>query len=157
MNWRCDQCLVARARVPADTARVRVRLFLLGALVASIAALPGAAVARDGHPEIRSSVSCGGGASAELRLRAQDGRIRVRFEVGRGRAGIWHIVLVHERRIAWRGTATSAFEVERSLPDFPGSDAVSARATGPRGAVCQVGGVLPDVSNGDTGTEGGDG
>jgi hypothetical protein len=86
--------------------------------------------------------------SAELRLRAQNGVIRARFEVGRSRAGTWHVVLVHERRVAWRGSANGSFELERSLPDFPGSDAVTARATGPRGVVCQAVGVLAEVSAG---------
>jgi hypothetical protein len=153
---QCDQCRVARRRESAETARVRIRVLLL-VLLASFAAVPAAALAKNGRPEVRTSVSCGSGVTADLRLRAQDGRIRARFEVGRSRAGTWHIVFVHERRVAWRGSATNSFEVERSLPDFPGSDAVSARATGPRGVVCQAAGVLPEVSDADNGAQGGDG
>ncbi|MDX6569807.1 MAG: hypothetical protein QOH15_2385 [Gaiellales bacterium] len=135
---------------------MRTRLGLLLVLV-SLALVPVAALAKDGRPEVRTSVSCGSGVTAALRLRAQGGQIRARFEVGSSRAGLWHIVFVHERRVAWRGSATSSFEVERSLPDFPGSDAVSARATGPRGVVCQVAGVLPEVSLADNEAQGGHG
>jgi hypothetical protein len=155
MTIRCDHCPVARRLESAETARVRIPLLLLLSLLASLAAVPAAALAKDGRPEVRTSVSCGGGVTAELRLRAQDGVIGARFEVGRSRAGIWHIVFVHERRVAWRGSARSSFEVERSLPDFPGSDTVSARATGPRGVVCQAVGVLSDVSTPGNGTQGG--
>jgi hypothetical protein len=120
---------------------------LLLALLASLALVPATALAKGGQPEVRSSVSCGGGVGADLRLRVQDDRIRARFEVDHSRAGTWHVALVHERHVAWRGTARSSFEIERALPDFPGSDAVTARATGPRGIVCQVTVVLPEVSN----------
>jgi hypothetical protein len=134
---------------------VRIPVLVLLVLLASLAAVPAVALAKDGRPEVRTSVSCGGGVTAELRLRAQDGVIRARFQVGRSRAGIWHIVVVHERRVAWRGSARSSFEVERSLADFPGSDTVTARATGPRGVVCQAVGVLPEVSTSGNGAQGG--
>jgi len=97
--------------------------------------------------------------TADLRLRLQDNRIRTRFEVEHSRAGAWQIVLVHERRIAWRGGARGSFEIERALPDFPGSDAVTARATGALAALSArwLGGHLPDVSNADIGEQQGDG
>jgi hypothetical protein len=133
------------------------RLLLLLALLASPALVPVSALAKGGQPDVRSSVSCGSGVSADLRLRLQGARIRVRFEVGHSRAGTWHVALVHERRVAWRGTAMSSFEIERSLPDFPGSDDVIARATGPRGVVCQVSAVIAEVSDASNGAEGSDG
>jgi hypothetical protein len=136
---------------------VRNRLLLLLALCASLALVPAAALAKDGQPEVRRSASCGAGVSAQLRLRVQDNRIRARFEVDHSRAGTWHVALVHERRVAWRGIAKGTFEIERALPDFPGSDAVSARATGPRGIVCQVTAVIPEVSDGSNGAQGSDG
>jgi hypothetical protein len=129
------------------------RLLTALAICATVAAHPRAAQAKDGAPDVRVSARCGGGVTAELRLRPRDGVIRARFEVDHGRAGTWHVVFVHERRIAWKGAprATSArnwFKIERALPDFPGSDAVTARATGPRGAVCQVTAVAFEVSDG---------
>ena len=133
------------------------RLALVCALLASLAIVPAMALAKNGRPELRRSASCGSGVTADLRLRLQGGAIRARFEVEHSRPGAWQIVLVHERRVAWRGSARGSFEIERALPDFPGSDAVSARATGPRGVVCQVIGVVPDVSNADNGEQGGDG
>jgi hypothetical protein len=129
------------------------RLLTALAICTTLAALPIAAQAKNGGPDVRVSASCGGGVTAQLRLRPNDGVIRARFEVDHSRAGTWHVVLVHERQIAWKEaprvtSSRDSFEIERALPDFPGSDAVTARATGPRGAVCQATAVVLDVSNG---------
>jgi hypothetical protein len=45
--------------------------------------------------------------------------------------------------VTWRGVArtkrsSGSFEIERRLRDLPGADAVTARAWGPRGAVCRA-------------------
>jgi hypothetical protein len=114
------------------------------------AARPGAAIAKDGRGEVRVAGVCGKGATSELRLKSGDEGIELRFELDHGRTGVvWRVVLVHERRIAWKGVATTtrpsgSFEVRRTLPDLPGADAVTARAWGPRGLVCQATATLPD-------------
>jgi hypothetical protein len=138
------------------------RRFLIAlAIAAAFAAAPVAAQAKGGDPEVRVSARCGAGATAQLRLRDRDGSIRARFEVDHGRVGAWTVVLVHERQIGWKGRAriassTDSFEIERTLPNFPGSDSVTARATGPRGVVCQATGVLPEVVVGGNGAGQGD-
>jgi hypothetical protein len=132
---------------------MRHRLALLAAALAIVAAVPAVAAARDGRPdEVRVSRSCGGGVGASLRLRGRDGAIRVRFEVERSRPGSWGVVLVHEHRVSGRASARigardRSFELERTLPDYPGTDAVTARATSSRGVVCELTAVLPDVSD----------
>jgi len=109
---------------------------------------PALALARGGgDPEIRVGGTCGRGASSQLRLRAKDGAIRVDLRVQGRRAGErWRVVLVHERRVAWRGRARTrsgaSFRVRRSLPDFSGADEVTARDSGPSGNTCQASGVL---------------
>ena len=80
---------------------------------------------------------------AELRLKADHGAIRVEFEVESRRARErWRVVLVHERRVVWRGRARTrdggSFRIRRSIPDFDGVDEVSVRASGPRGNTCQA-------------------
>ena len=102
----------------------------------------------DGRREARVEGTCAKGASSKLRLRSRDGRISVEFEVKRSRRGErWRIVLVHERRIAWRGSVRTArsggsFRVRRSLPDLDGSDRVKVRASGPRGLTCEASATL---------------
>ena len=114
-----------------------------------LAVRPVAAVAKDGGGDVRAASVCGR-ATSELRLKRDHGRIEVRFRVAHARARrVWRVTLVHERRVTWRGAATTtgrdgSFEVRRVLPDLPGADTVSARALGPRGLVCRVMATLPD-------------
>lgn len=109
-----------------------------------------AAVAKDGRGEVRVAGVCGSGATSKLRLKSEDDGIELRFEVDHSRAGVlWRVVLVHERRIAWKGSVrttrpSGSFQVRRTVQDLAGADAVSARALGPGGLVCRAAAVLPD-------------
>jgi len=109
-----------------------------------------AAPAKDGD-EVRVSGRCTGGARSEMRVRARDDGIEVRFEVERGRVGTWSVTLVHERRVAWRGTYRvrrpgGSFEARRTVADLAGADAFTARALGPRGSTCRADGTLRESS-----------
>lgn len=125
----------------------RFGIAALAAVLAAATVGAGSADARrgkDDRDEIRVVGRCGGGATAKLKLKADDGRIRVEFEVDGSRVGVrWRIALVHERRVAWKGEARTAgpsgsFEVRRLVQDLPGVDEVSARAWGPSGLTCQA-------------------
>jgi hypothetical protein len=135
------------------TVRTRLALTYPSAVAAiSLALALGAPSLALGHggddKDVRVSGTCGKGATSKLRLRAKDGAIRVEFEVDGNRAGErWRVVLVHERRVAWRGQArtrsgSGAFRIRRSMPDFDGADQVTARASGPRGNTCAATGLL---------------
>jgi hypothetical protein len=82
------------------------------------------------------------------RLRARDGTIRGEFGVRRSRSGeSWRVVLVHERRVAWRATvrtsgSSGASRVRRSVADYDGRDKVTARGSGPRGLTCEASATL---------------
>lgn len=100
-----------------------------------------------GDDDVRRSGICGAGASSELRLDPHDGAIRVRFEVDSGRAGKkWRFVLVHERRVVWRGhrrtRSGGKVRIRRSIADFAGADFVSVRASGPHGNTCSASATL---------------
>ena len=100
-----------------------------------------------GDREARVNGRCGKGATSQLRLRSRDGSIRVEFEVKRRRARErWRIVLVHERRVAWHGTArtgsSGSFRIRRSIDDYEGVDRVTVRAYGPNGVRCEAYGKL---------------
>jgi hypothetical protein len=114
------------------------------------AILPVAATAKDGGGEVRVAAVCSEGVRSELRLKPANGSIEVRFELRRGRASSWRVVLVQERRIAWKGTqrtsgSSGAFELRRTVPDLAGADAFTATAWGPQGLVCRASATLPDV------------
>jgi hypothetical protein len=128
---------------------MRTRLLTLAALCVVLAlAAPAPALARGGDDDVRVTGTCGKGATSKLRLRAKDGAIQVEFEVKANRGGQrWRVVLVHERRVAWRGRARTrsgsrSFRIRRSIPDFGGADQVTARASGPRGNTCEATGLL---------------
>jgi hypothetical protein len=142
----------------AGSGRALRPLLLVLALVAPAVVVPGTAVARGGgpggggggdRPEVRVAGVCGKGATAKLKLKSRDGAIEAEFEVDHNRAGTrWRVVVVQERRVVYRGYArtggaSGSFSLERRLGDYPGADAVMARAVGPRGLTCQATAVLP--------------
>ena len=98
----------------------------------------------DDRAEVRQAGTCTSRSKSKLRLRAEEGWIRIDFEVDSRRAGsAWRVILLHERRIVLRTTRRTvgpeaSFEVRRIVEDWFGADAVIARATGPRGEVCRA-------------------
>jgi len=97
--------------------------------------------------EARVEATCGRSAEAELRLKARDGTIEVELRIdGERRGERWRVVLVHERRVAWRGTARTRssgdLRIRRSLPNYDGADQVGVLASGPRGVRCEASAVL---------------
>jgi hypothetical protein len=139
-----------RLQVPLGLGR-RLPVLLLGTVMLSLfAAWPVAAIAKDGPGEVRIAGVCSNGATSELRLRSRDQGIELRFKLDHGGAGaIWRVVVVQERRIAWKGAvrttrSDSSFEVRRTLQDLPGADTVTANAWGPRGLGCRAEATLPD-------------
>jgi hypothetical protein len=122
-----------------------VRAVAIAVLLAPLAAraLPAQARGGDDRGEARVAGVCASGAVASLRLKDEDDGIEVRFAVERSRPGTWRVVVVHERRLAWRATVRTtrrdrSFELRRTLPDLPGSDTVTARAWGPAGSTCRA-------------------
>jgi hypothetical protein len=121
------------------------RILALVLLAAVLAAPVDALAARaDDDDEVRVAGTCSRTSEVSLRLRSDDDEIRVelRIDTNRARAS-WRVVLLHERRLAYRATVrTSAssrsVRVRRELPDWFGRDTVAVRATGPRGETCRV-------------------
>ena len=123
-----DVCVFARA------CSILVALTLVG-----VGAAPAVA---DDRGDVRVRGSCTGSSAARLRVRADDGRLRVEFELStRGRATRWQVVVVRERRLAWRGTVragSSGVKVRRELVDWYGSDTIAVRARSGRGETCRA-------------------
>ena len=123
--------------------RSPITLVVLAAtLLSFVAAWPLAAQAKDGGGQVRVAGVCGRGADSELTLKRDNDGLELRFKLRHGRTGAaWRVVLVQERRVAWKGGAktsgsSGSFEVRRMLPDLPGADAITVRAWGPLGLGC---------------------
>lgn len=125
-----------------------MRRLLLVAAVTTALVLPAAAsAARADDDEVRVRGACSPGRAAELRVRADDGALRVELRVDSRRRGeTWTVILLHERRIAARAKAVTksggSIRIRRSLPDLFGRDTIVARATGPGGATCRASATL---------------
>lgn len=141
------------------TAKPTLRV-LAAAVAAAACALalasadPAEAKDGDDRVEARAQGSCGRAGTARLQLRAEDGEIRVDTDVRTSRAGFWRLTVLHERRVATRVrvrvTRTSrGFRHRIFLPDYAGADAVSVRATGPRGEICTVAATVAAPAAGD--------
>jgi hypothetical protein len=121
---------------------------ILASLALAAAGVP--VPAGGGHDaEVRAAASCGHGASAKLKVKRDDGALEVEFELEHSRTpgARWRLVLVHEHRVSWRGSAhargrNAGFEVSRRVRDFAGPDRVTVRATDPRGLSCSASATL---------------
>jgi hypothetical protein len=125
------------------------------AAVAIALAVPAAGAAGDDEEEDESAtrVSCAGG-SAVLRLSGEEdddddddddgGRIDVELRVDvRRPVLVWRIVLVHERRLVYRGTRRwsrprHSLRLARWVPDWAGRQTVTARLTTGAGRTCRL-------------------
>ena len=128
----------------------------LAALVAAsltAAAGPSAAAADDGgsRGDVRVAATCTARSRAELRVRSRDhDQLRVDLELRTARRGEpWTVVIVHERQLAFRGSlrtgrGSGTLSVRRTIPDWFGEDAASARATGPGGETCRIQATIRD-------------
>ena len=121
------------------------RALVLAVLVAILVA-PATARA-DGGPDDEARVAgrCSGGGAFELRVRARDdGELRIELTLrSRRPAQRWLVVVVHERRLEYRGPVTAGrgshrAKLRRSVADLFGQDTVSIRASGGPGETCRA-------------------
>ena len=118
---------------------------LLLAAVAACAALslPSVASPDDGR-DVRKAGTCTAGSRMSVRLRADGERIRVELEIeGRQRGANWNVILLRERRIAFRGVirareGSREVRLRRTLDDWFGRDSIVIRASGPLAETCRV-------------------
>ena len=125
--------------------RTTARQLVVGTTVAlSLCGAPAAAAGgHDDRTDARVRGACTGPSTSQLRVRGEDGKLRIEFRLGVRAAGPWRVVLLHERQIVSRATLRVAgddhtLELRRSVPDWFGTDAVTVRATGPRHETCRA-------------------
>jgi hypothetical protein len=123
------------------------RLLLATVLITLLATPTAWARHGDDDNRVRTTATCSGGLHAELKLKADDGRIEVEAEIEHlPSTRPWSIVLIADRTVAWRGTIRPTgrtIKLERRLPDLPGADQIGLRAAGPGGLACRATATLP--------------
>lgn len=115
----------------------------LGAALGLAFASPAAA---DGgsRADVRVQGVCTGASTAALRVRAEEGRLRIEFRLDAARPyGAWTVVVLRERRIVFRGTVQTgrggrAVEVRRTVEGWPGTNAIVVRAWTRGGQSCRA-------------------
>jgi hypothetical protein len=128
----------------AATIRRMLRALTVAVTVLALAAPAGALASGRDDDDVRVTGRCSGSSTSELRVRRDDGALRVELRIDTRRARApWSVILLHERRTAYRGklrtsSGSRSLRVRRSLADWVGRDTIVARATGPRGETCRA-------------------
>jgi hypothetical protein len=114
-------------------------------LLAAGLVAPGVARADDGpdaEADARVAARCTGGADAELRVRSrEEGQLRVELTLrGRDSARSWTVVVIHERRLVFRGRLGAGRHgaLRLTVADLPGRDSVVVRAKGAAREACSA-------------------
>jgi type 1 fimbria pilin len=106
---------------------------IAAAFVASVAFASNAA-AGDDDGEIRLAGTCTDSSSSKIKVKHDDGKIEVEFEVDQNQTGdVWKVKIKDNGSNVFKGTATTrgpsgSFEIERKIADQSGSDAIKATA-----------------------------
>ena len=117
------------------------RLSIATAAVA-IAAVAAPAVAPANDSDVRSAGKCSGSSTSKIKVKPDDGRLEVEFEVDQNKNGVqWKVRIKDNGKVAFRGSArtkapSGSFSVEKRIDNQPGSDRVKGigrnSATGER-------------------------
>ena len=106
------------------------------ALAVAALALPASAPANDS--EIRRAGECTGGSTSKIKVKPDDGRLEVEFEVDQNRNDQrWRVRMVDNGILVFEGTRrtqapSGSFSVERRIDNLPGTDSIRARARNPK-------------------------
>ena len=116
--------------------------FALTCLVTAAGAAPASASGGDDDDRVIRTGRCSGSADWKLKVKTDDGRLEVEGEIDSNVSGQqWRWTIRHNGSVSDRGTATTSgrsgsFEVERTIVDLAGTDAVVFRAVR-EGQVCR--------------------
>ena len=106
---------------------------LLAAGAAAVAlAIPATAPASD--DDIESAGQCTGGTTSKIKVKPDDGRLEVEFEVDQNQTGDrWKVKLKDNSEVVFKGSATTggrsgSFEIERKIPNKSGTDSITGTA-----------------------------
>ncbi len=90
--------------------------------------------------DVRVAGQCSASSTSKIKLKNDDGRIEVEFEVDQNRTGRrWQVRIMRGSTVIWRGTRTTAgrsgsFSVNRLVANRPGRDRLTGWAKRVNGA-----------------------
>lgn len=112
----------------------RVLVSIVGAAVAALAISASAAAAGN---DVRKAGTCSRASTSKIKVKPDDGRLQVEFEVDQNKNGVrWDVKFKDNSRVVFVGSATTrapsgSFSIERRIADQSGSDTVVGIGTNP--------------------------
>ena len=110
--------------------------------IAALAAPTAAIASGDDDAEVRKAGTCSDSSSSKIKVKEDDGRLEVEFEVDQNVVGdTWKVKFKDGSDVVFKGTArtkapSGSFSLERKIDDRAGTDDVTAvgknRSTGER-------------------------
>lgn len=123
-----------KVREQPGRGRKFMRRILVGAAISMLALGLSAPVASAGDGRVEKNGSCSGSTDWKLKVKPDNGRLEVEFEVDQNVNGQeWRVVLKDNGDRFFRGTKTThgpsgSFEVNKRANDQAGTDQIKARA-----------------------------
>ena len=108
----------------------RIMISVLAAAATFALAIPAGAPARGGGNEVSSAGKCTAASTSKIKVKPDNGRLDVEFEVDQNRSGVkWHVRLKDNSDVVFRGSATTqppsgSFSVEKKINNRAGSDRI---------------------------------
>ena len=102
-----------------------------------IAAVAAPAVAPASDSDVRSAGKCSGSSTSKIKVKPDDGRLEVEFEVDQNKNGVkWKLKIKDNGKVAFRGSArtkapSGSFSVEKRIDNQPGADRVKGIGRNP--------------------------
>jgi hypothetical protein len=90
-----------------------------------------------GGDDVRSAGKCGGSSTSKIKVKPDNGRLDVEFEVDQNVNGVkWKVRIKDNGAVAFRGSATTrppsgSFSLERRIDDLAGTDRIKGIAKNP--------------------------
>jgi hypothetical protein len=115
---------------------MRRSIWISAAAAVTALILPAASPASD--DDIRRGGECTGGSSSKIKVKPDDGRLEVEFEVDQNRNGVkWKVRIKDNSDVVFRGSArthapSGSFSIERRIANRPGTDAITGIARNKR-------------------------
>lgn len=113
------------------------RLLTPAAALATALAIPALAVGSGGNGEVRNAGNCDGSSTSKIKVKPDDGKLEVEFEVDQNKNGVkWNVKLKDNDDVVFTGTATTqapsgSFSLEKRINDRAGTDRVAGIARNP--------------------------